>query len=114
MKESLETELSQFLDGTIDPAKFDHAAHVRVAQALLEQHSFLRAAQMYDEALSVITAKAGQETKRSLTKTLAFLSLIAETGTAPASGVLSQWYSDQRLSDPAGRDRFLMPDRFTF
>jgi len=60
----------------------------------------------------VITAKAGQDAKRSLTKTLAFLSLIAETGEAPTSDALSQWYSDARLADPAGRDRFLMPDRF--
>jgi len=110
--EMVKSELECFLDGSLDPARFDHAAHVRMAKALLAQYDFLEAAHLYDQALAVITAKAGQDAKRSLTKTLAFLSLIAETGEAPTSDALSQWYSDARLADPAGRDRFLMPDRF--
>lgn len=112
MKAVTREELGAFLDGTVDPASFDHDAHVRMARTILEGHDFLEAAHIYDCGLRRITRRAGDESKRSVTKTLAFLSIIAETGDKPESGALSKWYSAERLEDPAGRDRFLMPDGF--
>ena len=36
--------MSQFLNGDLDPARFDHRAHVLVAHALLSEKGFLEAA----------------------------------------------------------------------
>ena len=105
-------QLRSFLDGTLDPATFDHGAHVRMARAVLAGHDFLEAAYIYDRSLRRISARAGDDSKRSVTKTLAFLSIIAETGLRPDSGALAKWYSPERLEDPAAGDRFLMPDGY--
>lgn len=105
-------ELDAFLAGRTDPSTFSHAAHVRIAQGLLARTSFLDAALLYDQALARITARAGVPQKRSVTKTLAFLSLIREGGGIPHPQTLDTWYSPARLADPASRDTFLMPDRF--
>lgn len=104
--------LEAFLAGETDPAQFGHAAHVEMARRLLARVDFLEAARLYDRALARITLKAGVPEKRSVTKTLAFLAIIAETGEAPSARRLDTWYSADRLADPAARDRFLMPDRF--
>jgi hypothetical protein len=106
-------ELDAFLAGDTDPAGFSHARHVDMARRLLDRFDFLEAARLYDRALARITARAGVPEKRSVTKTLAFLALIGETGEAPHPGLLDTWYSPERLADPRGRDTFLMPDRFT-
>lgn len=105
-------ELQRFLAGECDPAAFGHDAHVAMARALLDRYDFLEAARLYDRALARITERAGVPEKRSLTRTLAFLSLIAETGQDPGRHALEAWYSPQRLAEPRGRDSFLMPDRF--
>ena len=112
MNPEVRKELEEFLDGTIEADGFDHRAHVRMARLVLEHHDFLEAALIYDRSLRRITARAGDDSKRSVTKTLAFLSILAETGTDPGSAALAKWYSPQRLADPAGRDSFLMPDGF--
>lgn len=104
-------ELAAFMDGTLDASAFDHGAHVRVAKRMLAGHDFLEAVYLYDRGLRKITERLGVPEKRSVTKTLAFMSLIAETGRAPPSDLLSDWYSAARLDHPKGRDIFLMPDR---
>lgn len=104
--------LEAFLAGNTDPAQFDHAAHVDMARRLLVRFDFPEAARLYDRALARITEKAGVPEKRSVTKTLAFLAIIRETGEAPSPRMLDTWYSAGRLADPAARDTFLMPDRF--
>lgn len=104
--------LQEFLAGRTDPAIFDHAAHIAMARRLLDGHDFLQAALLYDGALRAITERAGAPQKRSLTKTLAFLSLIAEEGKAPPGRALEAWYSPERLADPRSREIFLMPDRY--
>lgn len=104
-------ELAAFMDGTLDASAFDHGAHVRVARRMLDGHDFLKAVWLYDQGLRKITDRLGVPEKRSVTKTLAFMSLIAEGKQRPSSQSLSAWYSDDRLDDPAGRNKFLMPDR---
>jgi|GEM_PF-6100975 len=105
--------LDAFLAGDIDPAQFGHAAHVEMARRVLDRFDFLDAVRLYDRALARITQRAGVPEKRSVTKTLAFLAVIRETGEPPSARLLDTWYSADRLADPAGRDAFLMPDRFT-
>ena len=112
MKPIIDGELGAFLEGRLDPASFNHGAHIRVAKALLEHHEFLEAAWIYDQGLGRITKRAGVEAKRSVTRTLAFLSIIAETGADPERNALSKWYSPERLDDPVARESFLMPDTF--
>lgn len=112
MDRASDVELSAFLDGSLDASGFDHGAHVRIARRMLDQHDFLEAAYLYDQGLRKITERLGVPEKRSVTKTLAFMSLIAEGGQGLSSQSLSIWYSDGRLGNPAGRDCFLMPDRF--
>ena len=104
--------LAQFIDGTIDPAGFGHDEHIAIARSLLDRYPFLEAVQIYDACIGAIAERAGFAEKRSVTKTLAFMSLIAETGSAPGKAVLERWYSQERLNSAQARDRFLMPDRF--
>jgi hypothetical protein len=104
-------ELKAFLDGTTEAASFDHPAHIRTARALLERHDFLEAAYLYDRGIRAIAERVGAADKRSVTKTLAFLSLIAE-GKQPARNALDTWYSTARLADPAAQTQFLLPDHF--
>lgn len=113
MTPDCDAALEAFLAGQTDPARFGHAEHVDMARRLLDRFDFLDAALRYDRALARITERAGVPEKRSVTRTLAFLALIRETGEAPPPGALDTWYSPDRLADPDGRDAFLMPDRFT-
>jgi hypothetical protein len=101
-----------FLDGSLSPGAFNHAEHVRVAQSLLADHSFLQAAVLYDHGLEQITRKAGVPAKRSITKTISFLALIAESKVQPGPDALARWYSPERLDSEIARDRFLMPDQY--
>lgn len=104
-------ELQRFLDGTLDPSGFNHAAHIRVAEGLLAGHEFLEAAWLYDRGIRAVAAKAGAPGKRSVTKTLAFLALIAG-GERPGPAALARWYSDERLASETSHARFVMPDRY--
>jgi hypothetical protein len=101
-----------FLNGSLSPTGFDHRAHVHVARTLLSGHSFLEAAALYDRGLEQITTKAGVPAKRSVTKTIAFLALIAESDIQPGPGALSRWYSKQRLDCEMASDQFVMPDQY--
>lgn len=113
--------LAAFEAGTLDPAAFDHRAHVEVAAALLKETDFLDAARRCHWGLGRLAARAGVPGKANLTITLAFLSLIQErrgAHVAPEThdevfdrALLARWYSRDRLADPAARTGFLMPDR---
>ena len=118
------TLLQEFEAGTLDPAGFSHADHIRAAHALLAQAEFFEASARYAAALRRLTAKAGAPEKYSATVTFAFLALIAErmregedaeafVSAHPdlLSAALSAHYSSARLADPAGRRAPLLPDR---
>ena len=102
--------LDAFLQGRTEAASFDHAAHIDIARMLLDRYEFLQAVHLYMQGLAAITRKADVPEKLSLTKTLAFLSLIAD-GQTPDRDALKAFYSSDRLSDPKSRTIFLMPDR---
>jgi hypothetical protein len=101
-----------FLAGSLNPSRFDHQSHIRVAKALLANHSFLEAAFLYDRGIERLTKEAGIPERRSVTKTIAFLALIAETNEQPGRDVLARWYTPERLNSEIARDRFVMPDQF--
>jgi hypothetical protein len=104
--------IDSFLAGTVDPDSFDHDAHIKTASSLLRNYEFLEAAYLYDKGIRQIAKSAGAEDKRSVTMTLAFLSLIAE-GKTPARNALNTWYSQARLDDPVARQQFVLPDQFS-
>jgi hypothetical protein len=111
MIDRCETDIEKFLGANIDVSAFNHRTHVDMAKHLLEQHEFLEAVWIYDRAISAITERAGAPEKRSVTKTLAFMSLIAETGSAPDRDALDCWYSSDRLNSIVAAKVFVMPDR---
>jgi hypothetical protein len=106
-----DAEIEAFLDSNLDISKFDHLAHVDMAKHLLRHHEFLEAVWIYDRAITGIANKAGTPSKRSVTKTLAFISLIAETEVCPDKSALDRWYSAARLNSEAASRQFMMPDK---
>ncbi|MBL8549409.1 MAG: hypothetical protein JNJ73_05445 [Hyphomonadaceae bacterium] len=112
--------LAAFEAGALDPATFDHRAHVEVAIALLRETDFLDAAARYQRGIEKIAAKAGAPHKANVTITLAFLSLIAErldgAGDVLAAHpellektLLTRWYAHERLCSPLARRVLLLP-----
>jgi hypothetical protein len=118
--------LQRFENGTADPAGFDHRAHIVTAVALLQQAPYLEAVERYAQGIKRLAAAAGVPHKFNMTITVAFLSVIAERlQAAPdvdstdflasnadllAPDFLLHWYDAPRLSSPAARNLFLMPE----
>ena len=116
----------QFLELEIDPAKFDHEAHVRVAFTLLRRYSFVEATKLFADRLVALTERIGQPDKFNLTITLALMALIAERMQATPQdefevfiaknqdlldmAILQRWYSKERLWSSQARSTFLLPD----
>jgi hypothetical protein len=119
--------LQRFEAGEIDPATFDHRAHIVTAFGLLQQAPYLEAVARYVKGIKQLTIAAGVPHKFNLTITIAFLSLIAERlEDAPsesaedflarnpdllARDLLARWYEPQRLSSEIAKRIFLMPQR---
>ena len=117
--------LDAFEQLRIAPEEFDHAAHVRVAYAMITRDDFVSACAKYAVTLRAMAARAGAPEKFNATVTFAFMSMIAEYAVEVASydelvsqhpellsaGVLERWYSAERLGSPLARRQFLLPDR---
>ncbi len=112
--------IKAFEAGTLDPAAFDHRAHVEAAIALRRRTDFLDAATRYQRGIVQIAAKAGAPDKANVTITLAFLSLIAERmecaddvlSAHPElldSKLLARRYAPERLDAPLARRVLLLP-----
>ncbi len=120
-------DLERFRRGRLDPARFTHREHVRLAFEMLRRYDFPDSAVRYSAGLRRLCVRAGRPEKFHQTVTLAFLSLIAERLAAQAHrdfasfaaanpdlfapGVLERRYSPQRLGSDAARATFLLPDR---
>jgi hypothetical protein len=123
--EAMPLPLADFLADRVDPARFHHADHVRVAFELLSRHAFLEAAPVYARRLQRIAARAGRPEAYHVTITVAFLALIAERSArgayadfdsfAAANGdlfdktILSNWYGSDELAAPLARRTFVLP-----
>ncbi|MDH4108661.1 MAG: hypothetical protein OEW35_10100 [Gammaproteobacteria bacterium] len=121
--------LEDFESGRVDPADFDHAAHVYVAWRLLGEVPIVSAIERYTAALRRLTARLGMPGKYHETITWFFLFLIAERRQACSSGawdefvaanpdllqdaglLLAGYYTPDRLCSDAARASFLLPDR---
>lgn len=118
--------VSAFKAGDIDPTRFGHLDHVRVAYELLNRQDFFHAASDYATGIRRIAAKAGVPEKFNATITLAYLSLIAERMGAFVHAdcedfmarnpdlltmeALGKLYSQTRLHSDLAKSCFLLPD----
>jgi hypothetical protein len=121
--------IEAFEAGTLDPAAFDHEAHVRIAWSLLGQDELPAATVRFASALRRLTLKWGVEDKYHETITVFFMALIAERRAArpgvswpsfraanpdlveTPGELLAACYSDRRLQSTLARRQFLLPDR---
>lgn len=80
MNTSLESELSieRFETSDIDPARFDHEAHIYVGWLYVRAFPRSEAISRFDAALKRFTARIGAEKKYNATITWLFLLLIDE------------------------------------
>ena len=117
--------LARLLDGTLDPARFDHRDHLGVGFEILKRHEFFEAAHLLADALRALAIRAGVPDKFNATVTLAYLSLIAErlhdadypdatafiraNPTILDGNVLTPWFTRERLNAAASREIPLLP-----
>ncbi len=116
----------QFLDRSIDPAKFGHKQHVQVAFELLGEFDFMEATVQYVSGIRDIATGAGAPEKFHITITLAYLSVIAERMVASGAKTfedflegnldllsknsLAGWYAPERLNSTLARQQFVLPE----
>jgi hypothetical protein len=117
--------LELFEAGAIDNSTFHHADHVRLAYELLGECEFEIAVARYAGALRRICASGGHPEKFHMTKTIGFLSVIAERrlrGGIPEWGefsarhddlfdraLLERWYNSADLETALAREVFVLP-----
>jgi hypothetical protein len=118
-------ELRALETGALDPAKFPHAEHVRLAYEMLSRYSFGEAVVRFSRGLQLLAAKAGRPQVYHETITVAFLALINERrarGGAQSWGefkadnsdlfdkrCLEKWYSAEQLASDLARRTFCLP-----
>lgn len=121
--------IEAFEDGSVDPAQFDHEAHIYVGWLYLQLFELQEAIDRFSAALRCLTKKLGVETKYHETITWFFMILIADRRSTSASNdwqvfrqgnadlfarrpsIISQYYSDKRLGTSLARTQFVLPDR---
>jgi hypothetical protein len=117
-----------FEAGEIDPAHFDHEAHVQVAWSYLQQYSPAIAIARFTSALRSLTARLGMAEKYHETVSWFFIIVIADRLHASPPGdwalfrtentdlfesgskLLSRHYSSACLHSAKARQRFVLPD----
>ena len=120
-------ELERFEAGEVDPASFDHVAHVRLAFEMCERYPFHLALGRYATGLQRVATSIGRPEKYHATITVAFLALVAErrarsgardweSFAAAAPDLLDRrallrWYDADVLADEVARATFVLPAR---
>ena len=118
-------ELKALETGALDPSKFPHEDHVRLAYGMLERYSFGEAISRFSRGLRLLTAKAGRPEVYHETITIGFLALINERRASQAAqswsefaqdnadlfdkGCLERWYSTEQLKSDLARRAFCLP-----
>ena len=122
---TIQEELSALETGALDPAKFPHPEHVRLAYEMLGCHPFGEAVTRFSRGLKLLTAKAGRPEVYHETITVAFLALInerrarsgeqswpqfrANNGDLFDKHCLKNWYSAEQLASDLARRTFCLP-----
>ncbi len=130
MYEDDDAFLAAFRAGAIEPAAFDHRAHLRAAVCALARLPFLEACIAIRDGLGHVAAKAGKPGLYHETLTVALMSLIADAldddaGTASPIDVdgfvarhpalldrraIAARYRVETFDGAAARRRFRLPD----
>ncbi|MFC1689901.1 hypothetical protein ACFL0N_02785 [Pseudomonadota bacterium] len=121
--------IEAFESGTLNPDTFDHAAHVFIAWKLLEENTLAQATGRFLAALKRLTRALNIESKYHETISCFYMTLIAErrAGLAgsdwqafsdanpdllgPATALLGEYYSRERLWSDLAKRQFLLPER---
>jgi hypothetical protein len=115
-----------FESGALAPADFDHAAHLRMAFALLARRPFLEACIAMRDGLRALARRAGREGLYHETITVAFMSIvldrmrqrpeldwpafIALNADLADRCLLARYYREPTLRTDAARERFVLAD----
>ena len=115
--------LAAFEAGRVDPKRFGHADHVRIAWLLLRAERFTTAAERMSAGLRRMLARTGDDAAYHETLTVGSLALIAErlddsTDFATFASrhpelferdTLVRLYGRERLASPLARRTFVLP-----
>ncbi len=122
-----DTFFAAFRRGSLDPAGFDHRAHLRAAACALARMPFLEACIAMRDGVRLVAARAGDTGRYHETITVAFMALIADAQAAcdgstsverlVAAGpalldreAIARLYRAETLADDDARRRFRLPD----
>jgi hypothetical protein len=124
-EESIEDQLLALETGALDPARFPHPEHVRLAYEMVGRYPFGEAVTRFSRGLRLLAAKAGRPEVYHETITIAFLALINERcARAKHTGwrefktnnsdlldkrCLEQWYDSEQLGSDLARQTFCLP-----
>lgn len=126
--ERVERLFTEFKDANVDPAEFDHEAHVLVAWRYLQDDDLLPAIEKYSNALKTLTRKLGVEGKYHETITWFYMIAVAERlastndtdwpGFKAANedlfackpSLIQRYYSSDHLMSENARRVFVLPD----
>jgi hypothetical protein len=116
--------LAAFENGSLDPATFNHAAHLRAAWCYLQRLPFLEACIAKRNALTAFAGRVGKAGLYHETITVAFMSLMAERmATRPDIGwrallaccpelsqrdLLGAYYRAEQLDSPLARRQLVL------
>lgn len=122
---SVEDELTALETGALDPARFPHPEHVRLAYEMLARHSFGHAVDRFSRGLKLLSAKAGRPEVYHETIPVAFLALINERRASDGAQAwsefkranadlldkrcLQKWYAAEQLASDLARRTFCLP-----
>jgi hypothetical protein len=122
-----EITIERFESADIDPARFDHEAHVYVGWMYVREYELTEAIAKFDSGLKRLVSKLGAEGKYHATLTWFFLLLIADRAedgepwpvfrhrnldiVTDSKETLSRYYSDDYLFSKRARERFVLPDK---
>ena len=118
-------ELRALETGALDPRKFPHQEHVRLAYGMLERYPFGEAVSRFSRGVKLLAAKAGRPEIYHETITVAFLAVIGERRARARSNnwpefkannsdlfdkrCLGKWYGADQLESDLARRTFCLP-----
>ncbi len=112
----------------VDPATFDHQAHIYVAWSYIQQMELLESIDRYRSALRRLTQKIGVPGKYHETITWFYMIAVSEGATGAAASdweafrngnpdlfakgptIIQRFYSEGRLMSDRARRTFVLPD----
>lgn len=122
---SIEDELRALETGALDPARFPHPEHVRLAYEMLGRYPFGEALNRFSQGLRLLAAKGGRPEIYHETITVAFLAVIGErragtkcdgwhefqatNGDLLDKRCLERWYAAEQLGSDLARRTFCLP-----